>query len=911
MSLRDRLFKPRWQHRDPEVRARSVANDNDAGLRRQLNQIARGDEAATVRAAALARINDLDVILQLALSDADEGVRGAARRMALPLLLKQPSAHTQAPRLIREWQDQSVMETVAAKAQDADLRRMALEYCRGQGFLGRRAIDDDNAANRALAMERISQASTLEKVANALRRSDKKLYRRTLERLREITGDRHIGAAEIQHKLCARTELLARGEGVKQLDLQVAELRQAWDASGEPEAALARRFNGAIAILQSALDGPSEGPDTDADAQIETSAATTEDISGESKTTTDESPVVATASGQNEADADGQVKNTPSDSTSSETQSAAPEKAAPNPIFIELLENLGRLRQSAANDKLPRGALKRWRQHWDKAWQELHRPDSTHADEQRLAAQAKEWTHDIEQKLAASNARREEQRAKLEQHIEQLARAVEAGHLADATRIEQTCQSILKQNKGARPPRQWRGLQEQIAEMRRWQRWSNNQHRHQLIEDMQALAETDLHPDAIMEKVRAARQDWQHLDHQEKSCGLPGGHRAWSHFNAACQQVTKTAQPFLEKRHQVREQRAETLRRIISASASLLAQENTDSKQLLGQRRQLTGALRELGGVPHKERTTLASELRQHLTRVDARLKEIEQTVVAAKQKLIQQAAALGDSEVLGQAIRDAKQLQQEWQQSGHIRRGREQKLWKEFRGHIDPLFEKLSSANEERHHQQQEQREHWRQLCEEGQALLQQDMDSETLAKAWAALQQRWQDAQVNDKALDEQWSAVGAHVRERLNTAATAAARAATEKHWVDVRNKQQWAVQRLANENAEPPTGLESWSELGQAELNQRLDENTRQAMQVCIAMEYLAGLDSPDAQRQQRMEYQVERLAARLGQGETTPSPGEELETLEARWFASIPVQSSAYGELEERFRKAWDVIIKTI
>ncbi|MFU8833093.1 MAG: hypothetical protein ACNA7J_13205, partial [Wenzhouxiangella sp.] len=74
MNLKSRIFKKPWQHKDPEVRALAVNESDDPELRSELARLAQHDEAASVRLAALRRINTEHFWLDARLRETDEAI---------------------------------------------------------------------------------------------------------------------------------------------------------------------------------------------------------------------------------------------------------------------------------------------------------------------------------------------------------------------------------------------------------------------------------------------------------------------------------------------------------------------------------------------------------------------------------------------------------------------------------------------------------------------------------------------------------------------------------------------------------------------------------------------------------------------------------------------------------------------
>ncbi|GAB4180804.1 MAG: hypothetical protein Tsb002_00070 [Wenzhouxiangellaceae bacterium] len=879
MSLRERFFKPRWQHRDDRIRAGAVAEDNDTELRRQLPRIALEDAAAAVRAAAIGRLSRIENLLPAAMRESDAEVRELALSRLWPMLLKAQPAPAEAGQLVVQLGEGQRLRELALQASDPHLRQLALSRCEAPGFLAECVLTDPLAANRLIALERITQPSTLRQLVERLRRSDKKLHRRAQELLAQVSDGETEANRSLAIKLCQQAEALARGQGVQSLRQQIEQLRDDWSACHCDDEAIKRRFMGAMAILEQALAGPAP--------IIEEQAAAPEAVAAEPEP---EAVVQATA-----------------DSEASTT---------PRPALQQLEQQLQRLREQLARGQASAIALRRWQQRWTREWGDGR---NASADEQQLAARVAGWWGEIEQHQKHERAQRQALREQLQQQLDAMADALEKGQLSAAVSADQRCRDQLQQLPG-RVPQRYRELHHKLNELRRWQRWSNQQRRRQLIDELAAVDPEQLHPDAVMQLLREARREWQQLDEQERACGLPGGHRLWPRFDAACQPLAQRAQPFIDKRQQVRSERATVLRERLQRGVELLRSDDEAPAaahgELLEQRRSLVAALRELNGVPFDQRTALAKDIRDQLQHIDNILKQRDDDTLSRKQALINAAAALAEAP-LSDAINQAKTLQRQWQTAGRLRRSKDQALWKQFRSHIDPLFEQLQQARKQREQEQQQQQVGWQELLAEAEDLLAGSLATAELISAWRPLEQRWQQAAVKDGELHKRWQQLSEQIEQRQQQAATEAERARSEQYWVQARMLQDWAEARLSGDPAALPDDVnpsddqQALTALSAEALAEALALRAVRATELCIAIEYLAGLESPPEQQEARMQYQVQRLAARLGQGEQQLAPREELQQMVADWLAALPLMPADYQPLEARFKAAWDVATKTL
>jgi exonuclease SbcC len=74
-------------------------------------------------------------------------------------------------------------------------------------------------------------------------------------------------------------------------------------------------------------------------------------------------------------------------------------------------------------------------------------------------------------------------------------------------------------------------------------------------------------------------------------------------------------------------------------------------------------------------------------------------------------------------------------------------------------------------------------------------------------------------------------------------------------------------------------------------------------LCIHLEFLAGLASPEEDREQRMKYQVDRLAASMS-GEITRKPvHEEAADAEREWLTMYALPKQDFTAFSARIKKA--------
>jgi len=212
MNFYKKFLKPKWQHRNPNVRQLALDNLNDPAI---LNEMAQKDESADVRRAAIKKVNDLGVLKQIAQQDKDSNVQEFAEQRFKQLFCCQKSdCPPLKTRLIwlNKITDVELIAYIAQYGSEPELRLSALKKIEREGLLGDITINDPASEVRFAAIEKITQQSTLERVIKSTRNSDKRISRKAREKLDELIEQKEH-PKKIRKEcqaICTQLELLAR-----------------------------------------------------------------------------------------------------------------------------------------------------------------------------------------------------------------------------------------------------------------------------------------------------------------------------------------------------------------------------------------------------------------------------------------------------------------------------------------------------------------------------------------------------------------------------------------------------------------------------------------------------------------------------------------------------------------------------
>lgn len=859
MKLPAFFSKPRWQSKDAAVRRAAVVDGNEAGLTGELGRLAREDADPGVRIAAMRRLADPGLVQGMANDDADAEVRRQARALWFELM---SGAHASAPaltdrlRLLKAQDDAELIEHLARRAREAELRLAALGLARRPALFFERALEDADASVRAAALERVDDEAQLLRLAERARKSDKQINRLARERVEALRIGRGDDATLEQRArmLCERLEQLVRQPQAADAEAEIdARWNEIQARVGEP---LRQRYRAAQALLLA-----SRSERTPAEAVVAPDADAAQDaVAGEA--------VVDVAAGIAAADADApEVRDPEAHGADAAAAEIPGEDGAADPAAVNAL-----LAQARFNASL----------------------DSAHAERQQ------------------QRERQQALLARIEAALAPLDEALEAGVSARAHALKAEIDGLRRQSEMPLP----RALQQRLAaaeqrhaELSRWQLWADGQRRRQLCEEIEALAEAGLHPDAVAARVRDAQTEWSRLDALEGPEAARHGALA-RRFHAACRAALAPARAYFKKRQELRESHAQRIGAVLERAAAS-GDEGAEGPAVIAARREIVAALRDLDRVEPRERKALAERLKNGLAALDARIAARDEEIAAAKRSLIARAEALTQPTLQRGAVAAARELQQQWQTLGSGRRDRDQAQWKAFRAALDAVFGRLDAERAERSARETEAREQAQALCAELEALA---ADAAQADRAAAArIETAWGALERVDEGLRKRFDAARASLRAAAGQRERAV-RQARFTHWLT-----RYRLCREAELGTAPADALrERWivataTDVAGAALQERFERagsaavaDEDSARTAVIELEMLAGVDSPDEDRERRRVLQVERLSARM-RGAAAANPPQELAGVLARWTELGPADAAFDRRIERALAAALETL----
>lgn len=911
MNWKTSFFKPKWQSKDIEIRLEAVTCEQHPDLINSLLDIAGKDEDTGVRCAAIRRLHQLENILNLHPNESDP----EAKKL-LEERIRQLASSTNESRPPLEFRmkvveittNRDLLEHLATRAPEVELRHAALAKVERQGVLGDCCIKDSDANNRQFAASRIHQHTTLKRVIDTLRKSDKTLYAELQARLHnELLEQADPAAVQLEAvKICTALEHQVL-ESDDRDSKEISDMHTAWHRiAGHASSEMVQRYQ----RVCERLSAPA--------------------------------PVIAEVPAEKEADAD--VETETKTETAIEPEVSSPALTA-EPAPPQINESLSRLcadikLYKTENAEHPNaGSIKKLKHQLEKTWERCKPP---HPDDQVSYETATALLTELEAVLEVQHKQSEKELSQAQEMLTQLETELEQGELHKAL---ETRAKLQESAKGHGKNKDWQNLnnklnatQARLRELRDWQHWSNNKVRKRLTAEMEVLPAADLHPDALLDRIKSLQMEWKNLEQSEQ---IPGDKKfsaapwMWRKFSAAGHAAFDTVKPYLDKRSEIQSRHGQALATFCAELEQLVQAEPIDwtalGKGVTRGRKKLS----DLNAVPANQRQKLAKKLKATLDKANAAVQERYKLVELEKMKLIRAASQLIHMPERSDAIAQAKSLQSNWKAAGSLWRSKEQELWNQFREHLDPLFSELKDQQASIRAADDDRLASQKLLCTELRDILKSDDDLPNLHGKVQGLQDSWKDIEHPDRKLVQTFQTLVEDYEKRVSEAEQQQVKVNRDRLWLKSALLHELTVSgrtlkgALSKKTETRVTGawptdssgdaLESSMDKtckemlagGSSNLSDDEVENMRtQARSLCIALEFLAGLSSPDEDREQRMKYQVDRLAQSMsGEIARQPASDEALEG-EKVWLGLYALPETDFGAFGKRIKRAISVILET-
>jgi hypothetical protein len=913
MSIVNWFNKPKWKHKDADIRVIAVSSDSTEELVSQLANISQNDESEKVRSAALRRLTDYSLIAKIAENDTNKSVKATAYKILQDWFTK--TSVSQQTGIIKSISDPKTIEVAATNSTNRDVRSYCIKKITQQGLLAELLISEKDKELRQIIVTKITKPATLKRLAKLLKNKDKTIFKIIQSKL-DDDGDISEIIDQKALELCEQMEKLIHNPNTSSKS-DVEKINNKWQTLAKDNSLdkFTQRFHGALRTASLTYDPDLREEFLNQQRQqriaskieeLKTSLADAKDATWE------------------------QLQTQISKFSGFEMTHATTDQANE---FEEFLSTLKVLRDAQSQEQdLPESllavvdkldaALKHklnqpnqitdFRKLWDTQAKKAKSNPAFNTLKNRFdSAMLK-----LAEKIESSAILRDQAAKDAVSGIEKASKLVKDGQLADAKiAINKIAHNkkmaglhpLIKENKFA-----FDNVWSELKELRQWQTWSNDKIRIRLIEELKALIGTGTHPDALLKKMKESNKQWKDMEDHEKLEGDRYGVRnqeQYSQFRAVQEALFTPAKEFFEKRSEIWGNELEQVEANIQALHEVNLEETSD-RDLARMVREAVKQLRNLDKIPPKNRGKCAAKIRSGTARIDAHLKESYKAAEGRKQKLIEQAQQLVEHENLGEAIEQAKALQQEWKKAGVVHQSQERKLWRVFRKTNDAVFNRIKEQRDIETQENKELMEQAKTLIIEVEKSIESEKEARAINSTIEKFKDDWRAMRVDNNGLKNR--------ADKLITTSEQKVASLANSETIDViKHTQKFAniCQDLELGKLDKEKAQEKWDKLKPLAdkkhaklLTKRLndfdksnDDYCEKAGNILIAAEYLTGSATPDTYKEQRLAYQVDELSKRMSGEESMPEL-DKAKSLLNDWFTLAGSDNDFIKSNDKRIKK---------
>jgi hypothetical protein len=464
-----------------------------------------------------------------------------------------------------------------------------------------------------------------------------------------------------------------------------------------------------------------------------------------------------------------------------------------------------------------------------------------------------------------------------------------------------------------------------IQKLGDWHEFAVNPKKEELVRQMQALENSDLHPKDLADKIHSLQESWKELCRG----GQNQDETLWQEFHAAAQKAYEPCKRHFDEQNQTREQNANQRRTLMEQLTEYLNDydwENANWKEVEKTLKVSRDAWISYWPVPRKDTKDLQKSFDQLMDQLYGKLHQEYERNRQKKLAIVSQAKGLVDNTDTSAAIDAAKKLQAQWQTVGQCKRKDDQALWQEFRSYCDAVFDKRNQETEALKEERQAAKQNAENVIHQLEDILTKNGDSFFAEKARVeTLQQDFQA--IGELPRESARGIIGRfqELTEAIQKKSQTERKAAVARAWQEVfgiadqvRRYENGQVQTsqtvsLAEVRDLMANATFKWPYDTKDVLDQRLNEaggltaqhqtEAEQKLRIlCIRAEILTGRPTPDVDKALRMQYQVETLKQNFGQ--VQEANDQVMVELFTEWLTVPAAPDACYPALQERFLSCW-------
>ncbi len=492
---------------------------------------------------------------------------------------------------------------------------------------------------------------------------------------------------------------------------------------------------------------------------------------------------------------------------------------------------------------------------------------------------------------------------KVEGRLALLSQQVDAGEVKQA---QKTIREVFRELSHL-PNKVTQGLnsrlrleQNRLDELKDWQGFATRPKQEDLCQRMEYLASQHLEPRIKAQKIKDLQNQWRAL-------GGSTDQLLWTRFKEAADLAFAPCREFFNEEDKLKAANLQKREAICVQLSEFLEQidwDDPDWKALDKINRKAREEWRLYYPVDHKQGKPVQNQFNTLLATIDEHLGKEKELGYQQKKAIIAKAEELAVQEDVRAAASEIKKLQKQWESINLTDHKKDRALWSEFRKACDAIFNKLTAQRKEREEAHTHAVNRAEELIE-AVTKLQENAD-ESAEAALASLTDAFQNLEgLGDaqRSLQNKFNQASKQVKskvsvQRQQTYADYFKSLVTEVF--NIAELDPWLASESAKAFKEKHLAALSASSL-----------SPDSAEDLLLHLEILAEVPSPEAYKERRMALQVERLTAGL-QG-AHPDERSLQEKFETQLLALLAALASAEraAEIKSRLIRVIDGLIEKV
>ncbi len=934
-----KLFKPKWQskHLPTRLEAIKALDEHQQEEQHILQQLAKEETHPEARSAAINKVTNSQCLISL------HGQVDDAIKRTIEARLQQ-LASAQSLTLFDLILDAELLCEMIVKSEQPDVFINGLGHIEDPQALLTIATHGKTSRIRQAAAELLESEQPLQALANAAKSKDKSVYQIAKNKLNRIrtelkTRAEHRAAVE---KILGELEELAHTDNLQMYNAKLESLIQRWDAH-VAEASEAERvcFKERVAACKQR----SETLEREAREQAEQERL--ERAGGDEQAATLlmlqetlEHFQGQAASAQDRASLDALIKTQETrwlEATRHTQVEKAQSKKYQNMMHAlrhilasvqAFAEHESVIRQEITNIAASREDAGKLASHVRKLKDTLQKVDwpANFAQPHTLqqAHEALGQSADIKQALA-ENAKALQDT--IQQQLKQLDESLEDKQVKASAKLVKAIQGNLAQLDGARAEKLNAKLSlyiKQLHELRDWQSFAASPRQEELCDEMERLCEHTMEPRAKAEKIRAMQKEW-------KTLGGASDKNLWERFKAAADKAYEPCQRYFDEQQRLKDNNLQRRQTIIEQLGTFIENndwDNTDWPAADKINQRARQEWKSAFPVDFKANKPLQKEFNRLLGKLDDYLNGERERNHAKKEAIVNEAEALIEQQDLQAAMQQAKALQKSWQEVGITAHKTDRALWKRFRAACDAIFARRDAQREEHHQALADNLDTARQLL----ATIDNYLNGIDATTPLSELTQTQRDFRTQFKQLPMLAKKEQEPVNHAFQTAMDKLSQQIKERKLA--HEKSMWSAAQqgaslcrkayIAQQDgtlnealiAEGDTQFsdlsaypgnlgkmlkELWIGVKANSLPKQAILDNDEARALCIRAEIAAGIDSPDSEKQLRMQLQVGRLSEGISKKVEHQSREAQLAAVLESWYRKVGLSEQETAPYEARIQ----------